>query len=44
MDEDKYREELCKRIFHVLMKDYDEDKMEFNNPEYEIPNRSMDLR
>lgn len=35
MDEDKYREELQKRIFRVLLKDYDEDEMEFVNPDHE---------
>lgn len=35
MDQEKFRGELYKRIFRVLLKDYDDDTMEFSNPEHE---------
>lgn len=34
IDKDTYREELQKRIFRVLLKEYD-DNMEFTNPEHD---------
>ena len=34
IDKDTYREELQKRIFRVLLKDYDDD-IEFSNPEHD---------
>ena len=46
IEQENYKKELQKRIFRVLLRDYDDDTMEFTNPEHEraVPARNSQGR